>query len=589
MSNRNVRLGIVYRGSIIHEEIIDRRIDVSIGLRAGSTIQFSAKDYPDFPDHIDVLYCEADKYNLVVPSDPTARVNLRGAALSNVQQVRGKRCVPVEEAAGGSIIVGDVTIMFQFVKGYVQHSITHERTVLRIGLVFDDRLISDKIFPDEKQVSVGGTNADSVVLDQVDYTGPSIKFSNNKDGSVTLLTPKDVKVRIAVQDDAPRDLKELMAKGKAREEGGNVICHLTLGTRGRASLGPYTVLFQVVRQRVVVPQMDRKSFGQRFIALFMQDVVWTTCFGISALVGLGVVIQAKIYQQNAGQYLTQAKQEEQAKETYEVILEEKEEIKPEEPEPEDPKETVEIQAEKPKDEPKAKPDKPDKAPAVDQPKPTESLGKTVDPTEQKKAVVAAVEQKTILGALSAGGATSKLFGEAADGEAGDVNANRAFGSGEGDGAAAGPGKGGLNLAGGGGGGGTVEKVKGGGGGGFKRDTTVAKPVAAEKKEASVKVTISSGALGGSGEAKSEIGKIIGRKNSAVQRCYETGLRDNPNLSGKVTVQFTVGTGGTITSVNVMGASGEFADCIKSKFMNIRGLPLLASPQSFTQGYVFTKS
>ncbi len=588
MSNRNVRLGIVYRGSIVHEEIIDRRIDVSIGLRAGSTIQFSAKDYPDFPDHIDVLYCEGDKYNLVVPSDPTARVNLRGAALSNVQQVRGKRCVPVEDAAGGSIVVGDVTIMFQFVKGYVQQSITHERTVLRIGLVFDDRLISDKIFPDEKQVSVGGSNADTVVLDQIDYTGPSIKFSNNKDGSVTLLTPKDVKVRVAVQDDAPRDLKELMAKGKAREEAGNVICHLTLGTRGRASLGPYTVLFQVVRQRVVVPQMDRKSFGQRFVAMFLQDVVWTTCFGISALVGLGVVIQAKIYQESAGQYLSQAKQEEAIKDTYEVIIDEKKEIIPEEPEPEVPSDQPEIQAPKPEE--KAKPDKadkPDKAPPVDQPKP-ESTGKTIDPTEQKKAVVAAVQEKTVLGALGAGGAASKLFGDAAEGEEGDVVANRAFGS-SGEGEGTGPGKGGLNLAGGGGGGGTVEKVKGGGGGGFKRDTAVAKAVAPEKKEIGVKVSVSLGAMGGSGEAKSEIGKIIGRKNSAVQRCYENGLRGDPNLSGKVNVSFVVGTAGTITSVTVSGASGEFADCIKSKFMNIRGLPILASQQSFTQGYVFTKS
>ena len=55
------------------------------------------------------------------------------------------------------------------------------------------------------------------------------------------------------------------------------------------------------------------------------------------------------------------------------------------------------------------------------------------------------------------------------------------------------------------------------------------------------------------------------------------------------VRFTVGTAGTITSVSVIGASGEFASCIQRKFERIRGLPLLPAAQSFTQSYVFTKN
>ncbi len=588
MSNRNVRLGIVYRGSIVREEIIDRRIDVSVGLRADSTVQFAAKDYPDFPDHLDVLFCEAGKFYLVIPTDPSARVNLRGGGTNNVQQIRGKRCVPVEDIAGGSVVVGDVTVMFQFVKGYLQPSVTHERTVLRIGLVFDDRLISDRIFPEEKEVSVGGSTGDSLVLDQQDYSGPSIRFQNNKDGSVTLRTPKDVKVRVAVQDDAPRDLKELMTRGKAREEGADVVCHLTLGTRGRASLGPYTVLFQVIRQRVSVPQMDTKSVVQKFLGIFLNDVVWTACFSISFLLGMGVVAQALIYQHSTGQYLNQAKTEEQhMAQTYEVLVEEKPEPEPEEPEEEPKEQAPELKpTEAPKEDKKAK-EKPDVAE-----KPAEkpqSTGETVDPTEKKKQVVEAVAKKTIAGALlGGGGAATKLFGEAGEGEEGSVVA-KTFGGGGDAGEGEGPGTGGLKLAGGGGGGGTVEKVKTGKAGGFgKRDTSSTK-VAAKKEEKAVKVALSAGALGGSGSNKGEIAKVIARKNSAVRRCYETALRSNPGLSGKVQVNFTVGTAGTVTNVNVMGASGEFADCIKTKFSRIRGLPLLPAPQSFNQSYVFTKS
>ena len=103
-SNRNVRLGIVYRSNIIQEEVLDRRIDVSVGLRAGSTVQVSPKDHPDFPDNLEVLILEGNQYYLVVPSDPTARIGLRGAAASETRMVRGKRCIPVEGVAGGSLV-----------------------------------------------------------------------------------------------------------------------------------------------------------------------------------------------------------------------------------------------------------------------------------------------------------------------------------------------------------------------------------------------------------------------------------------------------------------------------------------------------
>ena len=98
-----------------------------------------------------------------------------------------------------------------------------------------------------------------------------------------------------------------------------------------------------------------------------------------------------------------------------------------------------------------------------------------------------------------------------------------------------------------------------------------------------------GEMGGEGEGKSDIAKVIARKNSAVQQCYEKALRDDPEVGGKVKVSFTVGTAGTVTDVNVSGASGVFADCIKGKFMAIRGLPIISSPQSFNQSYVFSKN
>lgn len=595
MSHRNVRLGIVYRGSIVKEELIDREIDVSVGLRADSTVQFSPKDYPDFPDHLDVLFFDGGQHYLVVPSDPAARINLRGASQAdNVRTIRNKRCIPIGDVAGGSVVIGDVTVMFQFVRGYATPVRTVERTVLRIGLVYDERLISDRIFPHQKTISIGASKDDAIVLDQSDYSGPSLSFVNNKDGSVLLKAPGDMKLRIAVQDDAPRDVKELIQRGKAKLEGDTTVAHLTLGSRGRAVMGPYSVLFQVVRQKVVVPAMERKSLVQRLVGVFLQDVVWTACFATALLLVGGVVTQAVLYQKTHGKYLKDAKKaEEQVSQLIEVEIEEKEKIEEPKEEPEDEKKPT---AEEMKPTEKAKPEKkpkrdqkPTKADRPGKPEKGQSTGKTVDPEERKRNARKTVAKKTIAGALmGAGGAASKLFAEGDDGEEGTVVAKTFGGTGDGDeGKAEGPG-GGLKLAGGGGGGGTVEKVKTGKSRGFgKRKKIVTK--ARKKVEKKVRIKLSAGALGGSGSGKAGVGRVIARKNSAVRRCYESALRKTPSLSGKVKVRFMVGTAGTITSVNVIGASGDFAACIKRKFMRIRGLPLLKMAQSFTQSYVFTKN
>lgn len=603
---RNLRIGIVFRGDIIHEEIIDRKVDISLGLRAGSTIQVPARQYPDFPDAIELLLFEGGQYYLVVPTDPAARVSIRGASSSEAKTIRGKRCLPIEGAVGGSVSFGDVVVMFQFVRGDATPTMTIERTVLRVGLVYDEEgLISEQIFPDQKLVSIGSTKHDTVVLPDEDYQGPSLSFINNRDGSLTLKAPATMKVRVAV-DGAPMELKELQAKGKARQEGDNVICHLSLGTRGRASMGKHTVLFQVVRQTVIVPTLPQRTLTQRLLSPIMGDPTWSVSFLTSFAVMGAFVVQAVLFQSSTGKYLTKAKSEEAtASSIYEVQIEQKEEIKEPEPEPEDDKkEAVDIRSDEAKkadekakeDKKPAKEDKPADAKATEG-KPTdakpESIGKQGDPDEAKKLAVENVQKKTIAGAFGGpGGAATKLFAAAGDdGEGGEVVAKTFGGSGGGDGGntAAGPGTGGLKVA-SGGGGGTVEKVSGGSKG-IKRDTAAAEPAKEEKKEAPApSVKLSTGGLSGDGsdDEKSAVQKMVARKNSAVQKCYENELRDNDSAGGKVRVTFTVGPAGNVTDVSVSGASGGFADCIKSKFMAIRGLPASDGSKTYNQSYVFAK-
>jgi periplasmic protein TonB len=583
-TNRVLRVGVVFKGQILAERVLSRRTDVTVGTRADSTVQVSAKDHPEFPASIALALLHKDAYYLVLPDDPVAQVNLRGGAegsqgvsKKDVTTVRAQRAVQIESYTGGSLALGDLIVMFQFVRSDSVPTVTHEETVLRIGLVYESRLLTDKVYQANEIVRVGADPGDTLVLPDIDYQGASARLEVHKDGSVKVTLPPKSGLRLAT-DGQPMDEAEALRKGIARKVGEGLELSIGLRARGRASLGPYTILFQVIRRTVTIPVMPRKTLIGQLLGPLMTDPVWSISFLVSVLLIGSIVGQAVIFQRTTGKFLKQQKlADEHIATTFEVLIEQKEE--------EEPEEVQDIKSDDAKkaEQEEIKKEEPEKKEA----KKPESTGETVDPTERKKQVVEEVQRKSILGALGAGGAATKLFGEAGEGEEGSVMA-KTFG-GIGDEPADGPGAGGLKLEGGGGGGGGTMEIKAGGKAGFgTRDKDQTK-VAVEKNEKKVVIEFNAGALGGSGTNKDQIGKVIARKNAAVRRCYENALRSNPGLSGKVTVRFTVGTAGTVTEVTVLGADGDFQDCIRTKFTRIRGLPILPAPQSFNQSYVFTKS
>lgn len=588
-TSRVLRIGVVYRGHVVAERVLDRRTDVSIGTRADCTVQVPAGDYPDFPAHLPVAVIHQGAYHVVVPADPAHSINLRGgpsgAAESIRQQavtVKGVKAVPSEPFNGGSLTMGDVIVMFQFVRGDSVPTVTRERTVLRIGLVHDARLLSDQIFELGHPVTIGSAARDTLVLPDVDYKGPSARFFGPKNATnFDVKLPKDCQLKVAI-DGVPMDLAELVAKKHVVQQGDMLNLRLPLKSRGRASLGPYTLLFQVVRQSVTVPAMPRKTLAGQLFGSLWADSAWTVSLAISFLLFGSIVAQARIYYETHEKFLQRAQAEEEREQSiYDVQVEEKEEPKEEKkPEVDILSDKAKAEQEKEKQDDKKKPDK--TPPKEEKP---QSQGRQLNPDEIKAQARARVDKETVAGAFK----SSKFFAEAGEGETGDVVARTFSGAGESDGDKdGGPGTGVKLAAGSGAGGGTVEKVHGGKPGGFgDRATDVAK-TEVKKEEKAVQVVLKSVGMDGDGEGKTEIARVIQRKNSAVQRCYEQALRDNPDVGGKVKVTFTVGTAGTITDVSVSGAQGAFEECIKVKFTSIRGLPPLASPQTFSQSYIFQK-
>lgn len=588
-SSRVLRIGVVYRGHVVAERVLDRRTDVSVGTRPDCTVQVSSKDYPDFPAHIGVAMLQNQAYYVVIPPDPAHQISLRGgpagaseSAKAQAVSIKGSKCVPAEPFNGGSLTLGDVIIMFQFVRGDAVPTLTRERTVLRLGLVHDARLLSDQVFELGHHITIGSQPKDTMVLPDVDYKGQSAWFFGAKGGSVfEVRLPKDCQLKVAI-DGVPMDQAELTAKKHVTVAGDQVNLKLPIKSRGRASLGPYTLLFQVVRQSITVPAMPRKTLVAQVFGSLLSDSAWTASLAISFLLMGSLVAQARIYYETQHKFLQHAQQEEERQQAiYDVQVEEKEEPKDEPKKPE--ADILSDKAKKEQEKEKEQEDKKKPEKKVED-KPV-SVGKQLDPEQIKQQARARVERDTVAGAFK----TTKMFAQGDDGDTGEVMARSFGGSGDGAGDEKGPGNSGIKLAeGSGGGGGTVEKVSGKKSAGFgDRDTGDVK-TEVKKKEETVQVILKSGGMDGEGEGKTEVARVIQRKNSAVQRCYEQALRDNPEEGGKVKVTFTVGTAGTITDVSVSGASGSFSDCIKTKFTSIRGLPTLPSPQTFSQSYIFQK-
>ncbi len=591
-TSRVLRVGVVWRGQVVAERVLDRRIDITVGTRPDATVAVNPKDHPDFPSVLPLAVMYQNAYHIVLPTDPAHVINLRGGPSANqgldknaIVTVKGQKIVPVEQFTGGSLTLGDAILMFQFVRGDSVPTVTREETVLRIGLVHEDRLLSDQVFHAGVPTIIGVSGKSTIALPDNEYKGGDAVFRAAKgETAFTVNLPKGSDFRLALDGQPPVGGQEAVQKKVAAVSAdGGWEMNLPLKARGRATLGPYTLLFQVVKQSVTVPVVARKGILAQLAGPILSDSTWSVSF-LVALVLIGSIVgQAIIFHNTTGRFLAKQQTEEELQHTtFDVEIVEKEEPKEEEK-----KEVVDVrsdQAKKAADE-KEKPDDKKKPTPADKP---ESIGKTADPDEIKRRNVEVVQRNTLAGAF---GASTKLFGTAGEGEEGSVVA-KTFGGGDGGGGdkeGSGPGSGGLKLDGGGGGGGTVEKFADTGPKGFGERGNVATKTEVKKEEAKVNIHLSAGDMGGDGEGKSDVAKVISRKTSAVQQCYERALRDNPEEGGKVKVSFTVGTAGTVTDVTVSGASGTFSDCIKNKFTAIRGLPLLASPQSFNQSYVFSKN
>jgi len=433
--------------------------------------------------------------------------------------------------------------------------------VLRIGLIQGGKIVEERIVRMRETVSIGTSEKNHFIVANVGLPSRFEIFQLVGNDYILNFTAA-MNGRVGLPGGV-RQLEDLRTSGGARNAGSHFQIKLNDNSRGKVVIGDTTLLFQFVvpppiTPRPQLPASARGGFVAAIDWLFTAFVVFAymTFFG-------GIV-----YLENADWPIQQGLAA-LPDSVVDMIFDEPE--PPPEPEPEVPT--------APTEDPVA--EAPTEAPtqhaAADAPtsQHQQDVANAASSAEARARIAeeaGAQAEAMILGALGEGGALNDvLAGGAVTGNAEDVMAQAS----------------GVGVA-QRGSGGTLRSRSGGGGsgqsgglGGLRGSSAAGQEqgegtVVVERRIRGRIQLESGGDTGGAGDFDSSVVvRTIRTRIRAIQRCYETELRRNPSLAGKVTVQFTIVERGTVSNArateNTTG-SPAVANCVVSTVRRFRFNP-----------------
>lgn len=422
-----------------------------------------------------------------------------------------------------------------------------QRKVLRIGIIQGGRITEERLIRFGETVTIGDGMKNTFVLHSLGLPDrfPIFIFKNNQ---YTLAFRSDMDGRISMDGGVVMNFDKMREKSAAQKDG-SFLFPLTEQVRGKVTISGTTILFQFV-----APPPITKNAQKEFTvsAIKQVDPIYWSMVAISFILHTSLVLYAmslpspkeptleeiedKFAKFIVPQKVEAAKVEEKKAGEGEKKAEEKKETKKEE-----------------------KKEEAKKDPADSAPKPQIS-------EEQRKAIrKAELSKKGILGLLATRGA-SGVNGATQDvltGNRDNFDLSEVLKSGGGGMAVATQGTlGGLR------GGKGVDGPDVGDVGSLD-----AKAEVTTKKHVSVKPRVDTAPIDTTGNVdKATIDKVVKQNVGGVQACYERALKLNPDLHGKIYIEFTVETTGKVSSISIRGEGAQDSDmenCIKSRVRNWR--------------------
>ena len=480
-----------------------------------------------------------------------------------------------------------------------------KKKILRVGIIQSGRIVEERLLRKREHVTVGQAAKNTFILPADAGLPKAFTLFEAKGDGYCLCFNEQIEGRVSLGEDV-LDLGSLARSGRAKKRSGRFTVQLDDNSRGKVMLGEFTFLFQFVDAPPVLPKPQlpaaaRGGLAQRFDWLFVNVVL------LSFLLQGGTGIGLDLWWRQTGRYLQSQYQGRKAK-AYEllkaeVIRKEKDE-KEEEPKDEaNPEDSSTDSEPDPEPTPVAKPKKkPKKIKPVAEEKPEVDpgdQGKNADrESKSRKVLRENVRNKTFikaLGAMDGGAGTiadtlkdglddkiSQAFEDAAD----SVNVAQ-----QGDKAMF---KGSPNA------------VKSSGasykrlskeesGGGKRMKTRAVKTKKGKNSEVKIKMRVGGGSVGGkSGVGKieaSDVQRVFKRRKGAIKHCYEQALKKDPTVKGKVTIRFTIGPAGRITSISIKDnstGSASIGSCIKGKVKSWKFPPPEGGSVTFSYPFILSK-
>lgn len=443
--------------------------------------------------------------------------------------------------------------------------------ILRIGLFQNGEFIEERLIHNRGAVTIGQDFKKNTFVVPASKLPRTFTVFDKKDGKYVLNFDQNMSIKLSPGKGGSKNTGELVRSGTAKKVGDGYQAPVPQGAYGRVAWGTgaeeVALLFQFVtppppRPKPVLPASMR---GGIITGIIGSMILAITC-SISAVLQIGFVAFAMsrdwpkprdIDYEMPDRFVKVMvdKEEEEIETTDEKMDVPKEEEGPSE----EPKEE-EGPSEEPKEEPKEEQTPEERAAAE---------------AERKRRMAEEVQQKTILGQLGSIAQDGNIVDSLSEG-AGKTSMEEAFANSEGiTSGAAGAEKSGLKTSGSSGADGKGQAAGIGDLKGTKGAAKAQKGVGTGSKGAEKKVRVKlkyekEKAIGGKLDSNA-ISRVIKRRQSAIQRCYEREIKKNPSASGKVIIAFTIGTAGRVTNSKAVNDSvgGGVGACVANQISRMR--------------------
>lgn len=429
---------------------------------------------------------------------------------------------------------------------------TTDEKILRLGVVRNGTILEERLLRKKQDVTVGNGGKNLIPLPNVGLPDSVKLFSVGRNGLMTLEVDEGMEGRI-VLDGKVRKLSEVIESDSVVRKGGKFHISLSGDSRGKVVIGDVTFLYQFVAPPSQVSRPQLPAYARGGILSHL-DLFLTATLLLSFVLQGGFAGGLHFWWEKTGKYqVVERAQDNRLLAALVVEVEEVEETAvTEEDEKEDEKEE-EVAEEETRPEPEpVEATKPEKKKEVVKPEePVKKPKKTSFERKREKVIDA-----TILKFVTAKGegGVSGLSDTLKDGataksleDAWETTGVRVADAGEDAMFRGGPKKDES-------GGNTYRKLDKSDVKGPKAGRVKTKGKSEKAIKGSVKMR-SGNVIGGTGKmSKGSVASVIKKRKSAIRKCYETALRTNSKVAGKVVIQFTVGTRGRVTASTVKSNS-----------------------------------